>query len=150
MPSLAVEKQIIGWIEPVNILHKGKELRFAAKIDTGADFSSVDVESLELVTRNDKNWVRFDLEDDDGKIITLEEPLYKITQVKRKGTGSQPRFVVLLDMCLGGIREKTRFSLVDRHNFKYRMLIGRHVLSGRFLVDSESKNITPTICPQDK
>ncbi|MGD8407865.1 MAG: RimK/LysX family protein [Thiohalophilus sp.] len=138
----AGQKQIIGWVEPVNIPYRGTDLHFSAKIDTGADYSSIDVESLELVSRGDQTWVRFELEDDDGHLAMIEEPLYKMTKVKRKGSASQPRVVVLLDICLNGFREKARISLVDRHNYKYRMLIGRQILSGRFLVDAELKNST--------
>jgi len=148
LPSLAAEKTIIGWIEPVRILDNGSELHFAAKIDTGADYSSIDIESLEVLTRENDTWIRFQLEDDNGKSAVLQRPLHKVTRVKRKGLESQPRFVVMLDMCLGTIRHTTRFSLVDRHNYKYRLLIGRNFLRDRFVIDPALKNTTPRICPQ--
>lgn len=149
VPSIATEKTIIGWIEPVRVVDYGSELHFAAKIDTGADYSSIDIESLEVVTRENDTWIRFELEDDNGKTATLERPLHKVTRVKRKGLESQPRFVVMLDMCLGNIRHSTRFSLVDRHNYKYRLLIGRDFLRDRFIIDPALKNTTPRICPPD-
>ena len=146
-PAPGAEKSIIGWVEPVRIVNNGNELHFAAKIDTGADYSSIDFESLEVITRDNETWLRFQLEDDNGKTATLERPLHKKTLVKRKGAESQPRFVVMLELCLGEIRHITRFSLVDRHNYKYRLLIGRNFLRKRFVIDPSLKNTTPRICP---
>jgi len=149
LPLAAAEKMIIGWIEPVRIINNDSELHFSAKIDTGADYSSIDIESLDVITRDNETWIRFELVDDNGKEATLERPLHKKTRVKRKGTESQPRFVVMLEMCLGDIRHTTRFSLVDRHNYKYRLLIGRDFLRKRFVIDPALKNTTPRICPPD-
>lgn len=148
-PVAATQKRIIGWIEPVTVLINDTVLTFAAKIDTGADYSSIDAESLETFTRNGETWVSFELEDDNGNLKLLELPLHKKTRVKRKGSSSERRYVVMLDMCLGGIRRTTRFSLVDRHNYKYRLLIGRDFLRGRFVIDAELKNTTAVVCPKE-
>jgi hypothetical protein len=145
---VAEEKRIIGWIEPVTIVNDETALDFTAKIDSGADYSSIDVETHHLITRDGESWIRFELEDDAGQLHTLERPLYKVTRVKRKGAESQPRFVIMLEMCLGGFRRTTRFSLVDRHNYKYRLLIGRDFLRGRFVIDPELRNTTATVCPK--
>ncbi len=142
----AVEKSIIGWIEPVKIPLAGNGLEFTAKIDTGADYSSIDIVSLELMQKKFEPWVRFKIEDDNGKLRTLELPIYKITRVKRKGRESQPRFVVIMDICLDGIRKSTRVSLLDRHNYKYRLLLGRNFLRNDFVVDPAIKNTTAPKC----
>ncbi|MDY6981056.1 MAG: RimK/LysX family protein [Pseudomonadota bacterium] len=145
---MADEKRIIGWVEPVTILDGESSLKFAAKIDSGADYSSIDIESLNVLSREGETWIRFELEDDSGQQKTLERPLYKMTRVKRKGTESQPRFVVMLEMCLGGTLRTTRFSLVDRHNYKYRLLIGRDFLRSQFIIDPELRNTTAKACPE--
>lgn len=145
-PVTAAEKSIIGWVEPVKIPIAGDGLEFSAKIDTGADYSSIDIESLELMQKKFEPWVRFAIEDDNGKLRTLELPIYKITRIKRQGIESQPRFVVMMDICLDGIRKPTRVSLVDRHNYKYRLLIGRRFLRNQFIVDPALKNTTTATC----
>jgi len=142
----AQEKNIIGWVEPVKIPIAGDGLEFTAKIDTGADYSSVDIESLELLQKPDMILARFEIVDDNGRTRTLELPVYKLTKIKRQGTESQPRIVVMLDICLDGVRESTRVSLVDRHNYKYRLLIGRKFLKNKFIVDPALKNTTKAHC----
>jgi hypothetical protein len=146
LTAQAQEKTIIGWVEPVKIPIAGNGLDFTAKIDTGADYSSIDIESLELLQKPDNILARFEIRDDNNKLRTLELPVYKITRIKRHGTESQPRIVVMLDICLDGIRKSTRVSLVNRHNYKYRLLIGRKFLKDRFIVDPALKNTTKARC----
>ncbi len=146
VPVTAAEKSIIGWVEPVKIIIDNDGPEFAAKIDTGADYSSIDIESLELLQKKFEPWLRFKIKDDKGKFHTLELPIYKITRTKRKGIESQPRFVVIMDICLGRIRKSARVSLLDRHNYKYRLLLGRNFLKNDFVVDPAIKNTTAPKC----
>ncbi|MDH5425701.1 MAG: RimK/LysX family protein [Gammaproteobacteria bacterium] len=124
----------IGWIEPVRILPEGMELQ--AKIDTGADNSSVGV--LEWASYNNKGeeWIRFKVRDNRGNSKVFERPLERYTHIKRKKAKPLLRPVVNLWLCLGHQKYLTPVNLSDRQAFNYRMLIGRSFLKGRFLVDS--------------
>lgn len=131
------ELKIIGWIENVKIMPENFEL--TAKIDTGADNSSLDVTDLQNFTRQGKEWLRFKVMSNNEKIQTFERPLKRYTHIKRKRAEPIKRPVVTMQLCLGGHTYLTPVNLATRKDFKYRMLIGRSFLKGRFLVDSAAK-----------
>ena len=134
----------IGWIEPVKILPEGLVLQ--AKIDTGADNSSLDITEWQNITRHGHPWVRFTVPNNQGQTRVLERPLERYARIKRKGTDSLKRPIVKLVLCLGQQQFQVPVNLAKRKNFKYRMLIGRSFLKDRFLVDSGSKLTTTPVC----
>ena len=42
----------------------------------------------------------------------------------------------MMDIKIGGQKIKTEFTLAERSNFEYQGLIGRSLLSGRFIIDT--------------
>jgi hypothetical protein len=139
---------VIGWIEPVRI--DPENLLLDAKIDTGADNSSLDVIDMTLLGKgaDAARSVRFTVRNNRGEIRRLERPVTRYTRVKRKGAASVRRPVVSLDLCLAGRRITVPVNLQARANFKYRMLIGRSALRGRFLVDSGLVSSAEPICDE--
>ena len=128
-------KPIIGWIEKVQILPENILLH--AKIDTGADTSSLNVTELSDFIRNSKRWVQFTVTTQEGQRVRLKKRVLRYVRIKRKGAESQRRPVVRFDLCLGSIFKKnTQVNLTDRKNFKYNMLIGRSFLNNLAIVDS--------------
>lgn len=134
----------IGWIEPVRILPEGFELK--AKIDTGADNSSLGVIDWKSFSHNDIEWIRFAVINNEGKKQSFERPLYKYTLIKRKSLRSIERPVVKMWLCIGKKKALTPVNLSERRNYKYPMLIGRSFLKGHFLVDSDKKLTTTPEC----
>ena len=59
LPAVAAEKTVVGWIEKVRI-YPGNFL-VHAKLDSGAEYSSLDAANLQEFERDGKTWVRFDL-----------------------------------------------------------------------------------------
>ena len=59
---------------------------------------------------------------------------------------SQMRPVILLRICLGGVRKEAEVNLVDRSRFKYPLLIGRSFLAGDFLIDSDQTYLLKPLC----
>lgn len=138
------DKAVIGWIEPVRIDPGG--LRFTAKIDTGADSTSLNASDVQAFTRGGKRWVRFQVRDDNDKAMELERPLERTVKIKRHLGLSQRRFVVRLGLCIDGRYLLADVNLVDRKRFKYQVLVGRKDTKGRFLVDPGKKNTTQPLC----
>jgi len=124
----------IGWIEPVRILPEKFDIQ--AKIDTGADNSSLDVTRWEVFKKDNKEWVRFEAINNQNDTITLERPLQGHSRIKEKSTGSVKRPYINLWLCLGERPVLAKVNLSYRKKFKYRMLIGRNILKGNFLVNS--------------
>lgn len=148
---LADNKAVIGWVEPVMILPE--TILLQAKIDTGADHSSINASKLEKFHRQGSEWVRFQLNDRDGKLHLLEKPVLRNTLIKRRGIESQRRPVIRLGVCLHRQYRTIEVNLADRKSYNYKMLIGRSFLQGLFLVDSALMNRTSPECeaapPQD-
>jgi len=136
-PSLSAvpEKVVMGWLETVFLMPSG--LPVTAKLDTGAKTSSVHARSVEHFTQQGKEWVRFRFQAErSDSIITLERPLVRTAVIKERQSNSSTRDVVLLSVCKNGRLYETEFTLNDRSNFNYPILLGRSFLENVALVDA--------------
>ena len=80
--SIASEKmQVVGLIENVRVEPGG--LVFSAKLDTGADHSSVNARQVHRFKRKGEKWVRFEIVNDEGQSVTLERKLVRSARIKR-------------------------------------------------------------------
>jgi hypothetical protein len=141
------DKPIIGAEEEVLILPW--EIRLRARVDTGAATSSLDARNIRVQRRSGKRSVRFTLVSDDGSRVALDLPLSGYHRVVSADSGIERRPVVRIVICVAGLRAETEVSLNDRSSMQYRMLLGRNVLEGRFLVDVSRSFATRPVCPPD-
>lgn len=147
LPAVAAEKTVVGWIEKVRI-YPGNFL-VHAKLDSGAEYSSLDAGNLQLFERDGKQWVRFDLaEDREGNKITIERPLLRWAPIKRHNQEPQRRPVIKLGVCLGNIYKETEVNLIDRKNYQYRMLIGRKFMEGAVIIDPSAQYTVVPNCQE--
>jgi len=140
------ERQVVGYIEEVRIFPG--DIPFMAKADTGARTSSIDVDDPVMFERDGREWVRFSINNKDGKPVSLERLVVRKPKVRRSGTAKQVRYVVRLGICLGNYFKNAEVNLNDRTGMSYKILIGRLFLSDQFLVDSSKKNLTTPNCPE--
>jgi hypothetical protein len=145
LPAAAGEKTVVGWIEKVRI-YPGNFI-VHAKLDSGAEYSSLDAANLTEFDRKGEPWVRFDLTERDGQKITIERPLLRTATIKRHYLKSQKRPVIKLGVCLGNIYKETEVNLVNRTGFQYRMLIGRKFMQDAVIIDPSAKY---TVAPECK
>lgn len=126
----------MGWLESVFLLPWN--LRLTAKLDTGAKTSALHANNIQRFNRDGREWVRFTLEgdDDDEKTVVVERPLERTVYIKERHKGASKREVVTLTVCKNGREYQTEFTLVDRSNFNYPLLLGRSFLSGAAVVDA--------------
>jgi len=134
----------MGWIEPVPIQPEGFEL--IAKIDTGADNSSLDVTTWTAYTKDGSPWIRFEVRNNGEKTQKFELSLEKYTLIKRKQAEPISRPVIKMSLCIDNREYLASVNLAKREDFKYRMLIGRSFLKGRFLVDSDKRKTSLPKC----
>lgn len=133
-------KIVVGRNEPVDFLRYARKV--PAKIDTGADSSSIWVSNV----RVDKNGVlRFNLFGEgspffSGKTIKREQ--YRVAMVRSATGHQQIRYRTQLSLRLGGKRIRAMFNLSDRSQNKFPVLIGRRTLSGKFVVDVTKAHYT--------
>jgi hypothetical protein len=142
--SAAPAKEVVGWIEMTTV-YPGA-ITFEAKLDTGADNTSLNASDIERFEREGDEWVRFRVENEAGESSVLERPIVRIARIKRHYGGQQERPVISLGICIDRIYKEVPVNLVDRTGFKYRLLIGRSYLAGDFLIDSGARHMAQPAC----
>lgn len=125
---------IIGEVEPIYILPM--KTPFEARIDTGAESSSIDVENVRQFERDGEKWVSFTVKNEqNGEVHRFEKKIEKTTTIKRLHK-SEKRVVVMMDVKFGDQIINANFSLANREKFEYQVLVGRNILTGRAVVDT--------------
>lgn len=132
---------VIGVVEPVYVLPMKAPL--AARIDTGAETSSIDAQNVKFFERDSEKWVSFDvINRTNGQKHHFEKKIYRRTSIKRIG-GDEYRTVVQMRIRFGNEIITSQFTLADRSKFEYQVLIGRNILAGRAVVDASAQNTLP-------
>ena len=111
---------------------------FQARIDTGAATSSLNALNVQQFERNGRRWVSFDLVASDAKTpLHLEAPMVRKVKIRQASYEEiERRPVVELDVALGNsIMQTTEFTLTDRTQMSYPVLLGRSFLRDLTLVD---------------
>ena len=139
---------VAGWIETVTFPDQG--LTLDAKLDTGANSSSIDVTDIERFRRKGKTWYRFTMRDAGGKTAAVEQQTDRVARVMRAEVKDTRRPIVRLKVCVAGHEMETDFTLTDRTGQKYPVLIGRKFLASRVLVDSGRKYLFAKPCESGK
>ena len=132
--EVVVEKAhlpIIGEVEPIYFLPMKSP--FAARIDTGATTSSLDCQDVEYFERDGEKLKNRKT----GEEHVFEKKVERSFKVKRAGK-DESRKAIKMDVKMGGEVFSAVFSIADRSNFDYQGLVGRNILTGRFLVDTST------------
>ncbi len=133
VPALGQNKKPFGWVEKVKVMPE--DLVIQAKLDTGAEHSSLHAGNLTEFTKNGASWIKFDLTNRYGKTVTIERQIRRMARVKRENNKFVTRPVVSVGICLGEEYMEVEVNLRDRTGFEYPMLIGRSFLAGNVVVD---------------
>lgn len=141
MPSINHQQNlsVIGSTEFVDVANFR---HVPAKIDTGADSSSIWASHIR-VTKD--GFLRFRLFGEGSPFYTgkaFKRKDYKVAVVRDASGHEQARYRTHLRVTVKGHKIKVLFSLADRSNNNFPILIGRRTIAGRFIVDV-SKNHTP-------
>ena len=138
-PRIESAKTTVGVVEDIILGPWG--IRFPARIDTGADVSSLD--ARDIVVRNDL--ARFKLGKRYGG-LQLELPVVEWRHIQT-AMGTEKRPVVEVSICLGPKLFRTLATLKDRSEMIYPFLVGRSALSANFLVDPSRSMAAQPTCP---
>lgn len=145
-PLPPAQREVLGWVEYVEF--REPRVRLKAKLDTGATTSSLNAMNLRRFKRGGRSWVRFDVLDPDrrGEHVSFAAPIVRMARIRRHDGQFQERPVVYLDMCLGHMQRRRQFTLIDRSDFNYQVLVGRNFLRGYIVVDSAERLQTRPDC----
>lgn len=128
-------KTLIGRVEEITLLDFGNQL-VLAKVDTGADRSSVWASNI--TEKNGKlSFVLFDKQSAYYTGQVMEFPQNKFTQIVVENSfgHQETRYLVKLRIKLAGRLVRASFTLADRSVKTYPILLGRRLLTGKYLVD---------------
>jgi hypothetical protein len=133
-----LSKTIIGRVENVAFPSFGL-FNVPAKIDTGADLSSIWATNI---VENEAG-LQFTLFGKGspyytGEVIVFARGDYTITRVSSSFGNKEYRFRVKLPITMAGKRIRATFTLADRKDKLYPILIGRRMISHKFYVDVAS------------
>lgn len=133
---------VIGEAEKVVLEPAGAVL--AARVDSGATTASINAQNIELYEKDGKPWVRFSIPIGDGQTADYDLSVVRTASIKRHGAEPTERPVVKLLVRLGKSDQPRDFSLTDRSNFEFPVLLGRNFLNNAFLIDVSRKNLLRT------
>lgn len=134
--SHAPSKHIIGAVEIVQI----QDLNYRARIDTGADITSLNAYNLDIqgeesnVNANIGKTLRFNTANENGESQTIETKIVKVNTISNV-LGSESRYVVELAIAWGDYVRTVEVNLRDRSKMQFAVLIGRNWLKNAFVVD---------------
>lgn len=129
---------VIGEVEPVYF--EPFDEPFFARVDTGAETSSIDAREVKEFERDGKKWVSFYVEHPEtGERSHFECPVKRRLRIKR-ALQDERRVAVDLVVHIGKEVVKGEFTLSDREEFEYPVLLGRNIISGLALVDVSRSN----------
>lgn len=128
-------KGIIGSLEWIYMSPPGRHYR--ARIDSGADTSSLSARDVVEFERDGDDWVRFVFQhDSEGDAVNLELPIKRVVLIRQPSTTDlERRVAVELDIRLGNELQTTEFTLTDRSRMTYPVLLGRAFLMDLYVVD---------------
>lgn len=130
-----MEKQVVGWREVVALPELGI-IGIPAKIDTGARTSSLHAVNIDLFNRDGEEMARFDLDFGRGQAYRHCEAVRVAHRTITSSNGTaEERLIVKTVLSMGWRDFRAEFSLADRSDMVFPMLIGRTALKSRFLVN---------------
>jgi len=142
-------KVIAGWIEKISLTEQNVTIK--AKLDTGAKTSSIHAINIEQYKRAGKRRVKFDLLltdiNDQQHTLHMDRPRARRVAIKNTDGDHDRRAVVDLEICFDGRRQTTEFTLADRSEYLYDVLLGREFLQGIAVIDPEKTFLTQAACP---
>ncbi|WP_165856715.1 ATP-dependent zinc protease [Marinobacter sp. JSM 1782161] len=134
---------IVGELESIHFLEPG--FTYEARVDSGAETSSMDARNVAYFERNGEDWVRFDVPvpGTEDQFKTLERPLSRNARIiQASADESERRAVVELQFAIGDHVQKAEFTLSNRANLSHTVLIGRNILRDVMLVDVGKEHAT--------
>lgn len=138
-------KRVIGSIEKIKLIGKdGKEIEVEAKIDTGADSSSIDIELARQLGFSDAlkifeervagRDILTDLPKEEREKLFSNIPDLADTLPVKSSHGYSYRPVILISLIIDSVPLPAKVSCINRSHLAYQVIIGRKHLR-KFLID---------------
>jgi len=132
-------KMLVGSIEYCD-LPELEITHLTARIDTGAQTSSLHVDNIEEFEKDGERWVNFDIHPDIHNVDTIVRRQARVRgrrKVKSSNALAEKRCLIYTTFAIGGRKWRIQLTLTDRREMTYLMLIGRQAMRGKMIVDPE-------------
>ena len=116
-----------------------------AKVDTGAYTSALHCSNIHEETQNGQTLISVEFLDPTHPAYNhrkLSFSQFEVRDIRSSFGDVQERYVIRTRIRLFGKDLEADFSLSDRSDLRYPVLIGRTLLQGNFVVDVSRKNIS--------
>lgn len=124
----------VGYIEVVEV----NGMKFPAKLDTGADVSSMNAVNIKRFKKDGQDMVSFTYQNNQGDKQDFTKPVIDVMRIKaKKGEKVNIRPVVEMKVKLGDLEKEVRVNLQDRSRFEYSMILGKNFLKHGAVVSSD-------------
>ena len=133
----STKRKTIGWREWVSMPEFGI-IEVKAKVDTGADNSSLHAFNLERFVEDGVDMVRFEIHPRQRKRKPSIDCVAKVVgerKVKNPGGRSELRPVIRTKLIVAGEELDALVNLTTRDEMTFRMLLGRRTVRNHFVVD---------------
>ena len=115
-------------------------------MDTGAQTSSLHASRPRFTQQDDGEWITFELyprRRSRRDSVRISAKVIEHRWVRSSNGQRELRPVIETKLHLGQEIWEAEFTLTDRNNMSYRMILGRSALRGRFTVDSGRSYLLP-------
>lgn len=116
-----------------------KLMEVRAKIDTGAYTSSIHCFKVKVVKEKLTFYLPAHRGEKHLKFVTKD---FELKAIKNSFGQTEMRYVIKTRVVLFGKKITTEFSLANRIQMRYPVLLGRKLLRNRFLVDVSLENLS--------
>jgi hypothetical protein len=140
------KKQVLGGSDKIDFPDLGLE-NISCKVDTGADTSSIHCHHVRIREINGEEVLVFRLLDPRHKTYLKKDfttKSFKERKVKNSFGDKEYRYFVKLKITLFNKDIETEFSLANRADMKFPVLLGKKLLSQNYIVDVGQKNLSFT------
>lgn len=126
----------LGWEEWVGLPQLGLPA-LEAKVDTGARTSALHAFDIELFGPATKPKVRFLINPIPARpdlAIACSATIHDRRDVTSSNGDTEARYVILIPLEIGPLRQEIEITLTDRANMSYRMLLGRQAIGADWII----------------
>jgi hypothetical protein len=124
-------------------------IEVVAKLDSGADHSSLNAVDVKYFLRDGDTWARFTIDNGSvlpGNRVGVERPVIRDVKLRQRGGGVEHRPVVEMELCIGDRLLKAELNLSDRTGYTAPLLIGRSELEKLGSVDASREFTHDAMC----